>query len=194
MARWRIESNVGEVEIQSNKDSIFFQANIEDGRVRTAAKSLIVDRMDVEACVDQQRLRIARKVLVKLETRGHPLRLGYRDRNHSFASQVRGVSDGGRNVLGFERAVLLPNPLGRLAGSQIVENDRDRDACTLEAHSAVHDLGIGGNVGLPVHRNLQPSANTIAPVLPARLTLGTRRRGSPGSTGPASVDAIWRRS
>jgi hypothetical protein len=30
MARWRIESNVGEVEIQSNKDSIFFQANIED--------------------------------------------------------------------------------------------------------------------------------------------------------------------
>lgn len=53
MARWRIESNVGEVEIQSNKDSIFFQANIEDGRVRTAAKSFVVDGMDIKACVDQ---------------------------------------------------------------------------------------------------------------------------------------------
>jgi hypothetical protein len=94
-------SDVGEVEVQRDKDSIFIQASIEDLRVWTTGQALVVDAVGVVARGVQQCLCIAWKILVKLETRGHPLRLRSRDWDHAFASQIRGVGNSRGNVFGF---------------------------------------------------------------------------------------------
>jgi hypothetical protein len=53
--------------------------------------------MGIVTCISEQRMRVARKVLVDLKAR-HPLRLR-RDRDYAFASQVCRVGNGGWNVL-----------------------------------------------------------------------------------------------
>ena len=72
MAGWRILTDIGEVQIQSDEDSIFVQTNIEDLRVRITNQTFVVNAVGIVARVKQQHLRFARKVLVKFETRGHP--------------------------------------------------------------------------------------------------------------------------
>lgn len=176
MAGWWVLSNICEVEIQRDTDSIFVQANIENLRVRTAGKAFVVNGVCVVAGGERQYLRIARKVLVKLETCGHLLRLCSRDRDHTFASEICGIGNGRRNVLRFEGRVLIQYALRRLAVGKIVQNDRYRDPRTFEAHGAVHDLWISSYVGLPVHLDLQPSAREYSTASPGVPNVHGHRR------------------
>ena len=68
----RILSDIGEVQIQSDEDSIFVQADIEDLRIRMTNQTFVVNAVGIVARVKQQHVRLARKVLVKFEARGHP--------------------------------------------------------------------------------------------------------------------------
>lgn len=196
VAGWWVLSNICEVEIQRDMDSIFVQANIENLRVRTVSKAFVVNGVRVVPGGEQQCLRIARDVLVKLETCGHPLRLCSRDMDHPFASEIRGIGNGRRNVLRFEGRVLIQYALWRLAVGKIVQNDRYWDPRTFEAHGAVHDLWISSYVGLPVHRDLQPSAheyNTGSPGVPnARDNMRRRSEAEPRLNAPFSNALLGR--
>lgn len=53
MTRGRVLSDIGEVEIQSNQNSIFVQANVKDRRVWVADEVLVVDGLGVVTCATE---------------------------------------------------------------------------------------------------------------------------------------------
>jgi len=68
------------------------------------------------------------------------------DRDDALPREIGSVGNGRRNVLRLERRVLFENAFRSFTGSEIVEHNRNRYPGPPEAHSAVHDLRIGGDV------------------------------------------------
>lgn len=150
MARRRIGADVPEVQVERDQHAGFVAAHAQDPLIGSAAESLVDGGTDIVASVTQQRDRLARDVFVQLEAQRHAGRLGG-NWNDALARQVRSVREGRRDVRGNQRRIVGQDPLRRLSGREIVENDRHRYAGAAKAHSPVHDLRIGGDVGFPVH-------------------------------------------
>jgi hypothetical protein len=110
--------------------------------------------IDFVAGIAQQCLGVSREVLVELKADGHPPPLG-RDRYDALPRKSRCIGYGCANVLRLERRILVENPLGRLPGCEIVENDGNGNPRALKACSSMHDLGVDSNVRSPVHRRLR---------------------------------------
>ena len=72
MAGWRVKTDIGEIEIESNQHSILCLTRIEDLDIRVAAQMLLKNCFDVMTGVAKQRSGILRKVLVQLEPDSHP--------------------------------------------------------------------------------------------------------------------------
>lgn len=92
-----------------------------------------------------------------------------RDWNDAFPSQIGSVAECGWNVLKFQRRVLVKDTFRRLTGRQIVANYRPGNSRASEAHSSVHYLGIGSEVGFPVHGSSSVSDyqySTVHPFVP----------------------------
>ena len=79
----------------------------------------------------------------QLETDDHPPRSDG-DRYNALPREVRGACKGCGNMLGPERGILVEYAFRRFPGREIVEDYRNGNACTAQAHSAMHDLRIGG--------------------------------------------------
>src|SRR5262249_6113593 len=84
-----------------------------------------------------------------------------------LVGQPRGVTQGGVDVLRLQRGVLAQDLLARLAGPEVVENDRDQDAGPLDTGLAVANPGIDGNpfppIGQPGRRSF--ACHVVAPHL-----------------------------
>jgi len=113
--------------------------------------------VDIVSATAQQCRRVPWQVFVQLEAVRHPPRLGG-DGYDPLPRQIGGVSQGGCDVLGRERGVLVENALCSFAGGEVIENDRNRNSSSLEAHGAVHDGGVGGDEVFQVHARLRSAA------------------------------------
>jgi hypothetical protein len=163
VAAWRVEPDVGEVEVEGYEYSRLIAADIQNLRIGATAEALLKCSLYFVPGISQQRTCIPRKVFIQLEASGHPLQL-CGNRHYAFASEIGSVGNGCRNVLRLERGVLVENALWSLASGKIVEHNRNRYPGSPEALSAVHDLGIGGDIGFPVHGSLLSlSVRNIAP-------------------------------
>lgn len=146
----RIRPDIAEPEIQRDKHSRLVLANAEYALIGVPAELLLQRCAHVVARATQQAGSLAGNVLVELEAQRHAARLG-RNGNDALAREVRGVSERGQNVLGFQRRIVRKYPFGGLAGGKIIQDDGNRHTRTAKTHGSMHDLRFGGDVWLPVH-------------------------------------------
>ena len=72
--------------------------------------------------------------------------------NDPLPRQIGRKADCRGNMFRLKRWILSEDSIRSLALGKIVQYDRDRNAGSLKAYGTMHDFGIGGDVGLPVHR------------------------------------------
>jgi hypothetical protein len=72
MAGWRVEADIGEIEIERNQHSIFGLTRIKDLGIRIPSETFIKNRFYVMTGVAKQRSGILRKIFVQLEPDSRP--------------------------------------------------------------------------------------------------------------------------
>ena len=97
MTRRRVDKDVGEIEIEGNKDPSLPLRSVKDSWIGVAAQLLVEDGMHIVTSLLKQGIRVTRKILVKFEPSRHPARSG-RDGNDTLSRQVRGVADSCGNM------------------------------------------------------------------------------------------------
>jgi len=71
MTRWRVQPDVGEIEVESDEYSIFGPARVEDFGIRIASETLVDNSLHVVTGAAQQWLGVPREILVQLEPDRH---------------------------------------------------------------------------------------------------------------------------
>ena len=145
MAAGLINTDIREIEIESDEDAILGATGCKQNRVGAASQSFRYRGLDIMAKRTQCGLNPSGKVFIELETKRPPTPL---DRNfdNSFANHVGCVANCGGDMLRLQRRILTQYRCCGFASGQVVQDYGHRNTRATKTNGTMHDSGFGRDV------------------------------------------------
>lgn len=145
-------ANVTKSHIKRDERAVLSLEDLSQLGVRRTSKPFLVHSDSIVTGCLQLRCDLDRQILINLEAQEKCAQAeSSRQAEHPFADQFGGVCQRRANGLEGKTGVACQKFLGRNTRSEVIEDDRNRDARAGDAGNAMHDVRVNRDVVAPLH-------------------------------------------